>query len=157
MQLEARDDILGTKIFPVLKKMKNHSTEETEILTRKDASEQLDLSDNERHAEKTTDAACQRLQSIDGNPNTSTRATYCSATWGLSVSSVADTARGTCASFPSAKEFAKWFMQKGAVDTSLLASLLFTDEASFIREGVFNTHQHGTRNHTAQHRFAINL
>ena len=61
-------------------------------------------------------------------------------------------------------EFAQWFMQKGAVDPIFPASVLFTDEALFTRQGVFNTHNlqvcaydnaHGTKSHAAQHRFAV--
>ncbi|GFQ86200.1 transposable element Tcb1 transposase [Trichonephila clavata] len=57
-------------------------------------------------------------------------------------------------------------MQKGVGDPSFPASVLFTDDASFSHEGLFNVYSlhvwaynnpHSTRSHTGQHCFAVNV
>lgn len=68
--------------------------------------------------------------------------------------------------YPKRVTFCQWFMQRTAVDPNFPTYVLFTDEASFTREGVFNTHNshvwanqnpHGTTVRAAQQRFAVNV
>ena len=42
--------------------------------------------------------------------------------------------------YPLCKAFATWFLQQRATDRAFAASVLFTDEAYFTRNGVFNHH-----------------
>ena len=105
-----------------------------------------------RRLTRTVNVAEQVLQSIEYNPNTSARAI--SLQLGVSQSSVWRILHEDREhpyhlqrvqllqpdDYPKHVEFAEWFLQKGAVDSVFPVSVLFTDEASFIREGVFNTH-----------------
>ena len=61
--------------------------------------------------------------------------------------------------------FCQWFMQRTTVDPSCPKYVLFTNEANFTRDSVFNTHNlhvwahqnpHGTRSAAVQQRFAVN-
>ncbi|GBL98232.1 hypothetical protein AVEN_174043-1 [Araneus ventricosus] len=44
--------------------------------------------------------------------------------------------------YPRRVEFALWFLKKSAVNPDFGATMLFTDECAFTREGVFNTNNH---------------
>lgn len=68
--------------------------------------------------------------------------------------------------YPKRVRFAQWFLEESANDPNFPAYVLFTDEATFTREGVFNHHnQHlwaqenprGVRHHAAQRRFKVNV
>ncbi|GFW67271.1 DUF4817 domain-containing protein [Trichonephila clavipes] len=61
--------------------------------------------------------------------------------------------------------FSQWYLQQRIANPFFAASVLFTDEASFSREGIFNTHNshswaavnpHVTRTRAAQDRFLVN-
>ncbi|GBM06325.1 hypothetical protein AVEN_121371-1 [Araneus ventricosus] len=63
-------------------------------------------------------------------------------------------------------EFVSWFLQHNAVNPDFGATVLFTDECTFTREGAFNTHNHhvwtdvnplATYSHAHQRRFSINV
>lgn len=67
---------------------------------------------------------------------------------------------------PARVRFVQWYLQQSVQDVNFPAYVLFTDEATFNRDGVFNQHNahlwahenpHGVRQHAAQHRFAINV
>ncbi|GFV99782.1 transposase-like protein [Trichonephila clavipes] len=60
----------------------------------------------------------------------------------------------------------QWYLQQRIANPFFAASVLFTDEASFSREGIFNTHNshswaavnpHVTRTRAAQDRFLVNV
>lgn len=62
--------------------------------------------------------------------------------------------------------FARWYLEMCARDTRFSDKVLFTDEATFTREGIFNSHNthewslenpHAIRTHAAQVRFSINV
>ncbi|GBL99248.1 hypothetical protein AVEN_177293-1 [Araneus ventricosus] len=62
--------------------------------------------------------------------------------------------------------FAQWYLEKCVTDSILPTKVLFTDEASFTREGIFNTHNahfwvvenpHATRPRADQSRFSVNV
>ncbi|GFY02428.1 DUF4817 domain-containing protein [Trichonephila clavipes] len=62
--------------------------------------------------------------------------------------------------------FSQWYLQQRIANPVFAASVLFTDEASFSREGIFNTHNshswaaanpHVTRTRAAQDRFLVNV
>ncbi|GFX07826.1 uncharacterized protein TNCV_4160951 [Trichonephila clavipes] len=62
--------------------------------------------------------------------------------------------------------FPQWYLQQRIANPFFEASVLFTDEASFSREGIFNTHNshswaaanpHVTRTRAAQDRFLVNV
>lgn len=68
--------------------------------------------------------------------------------------------------YPNHVEFRQWFLQKTSIDPNFPTHVLFTDETSSTREGVFNSHNfhlwdfdnmQGTRGKTAQHRFAVSM
>ncbi|GBN39692.1 hypothetical protein AVEN_129169-1 [Araneus ventricosus] len=42
--------------------------------------------------------------------------------------------------YPRRVEFVSWFLQQSAVNSDFGATVLFTDERTFIREGAFNAH-----------------
>ncbi|GBM98898.1 hypothetical protein AVEN_1210-1, partial [Araneus ventricosus] len=63
-------------------------------------------------------------------------------------------------------EFARWFLQQLAAQPDFSAHVLFTDECTFTREGISNTHNHhalassntqDTRPHAYQKRFSVNV
>jgi hypothetical protein len=63
-------------------------------------------------------------------------------------------------------QFSEWFLQKQAVEGNFSERVLFTDEAHFTRDGVFNTHNshnwaannpHVTHRHSHQYRFSVNV
>ncbi|GFT08897.1 uncharacterized protein TNCV_4104141 [Trichonephila clavipes] len=64
---------------------------------------------------------------------------------------------------PRRVTFAQWFLNQIAADMHFASSVLFCDEATFSREGVFNTHMwalnnpHSTRPRAMQHRFTVNM
>ncbi|GFW55852.1 transposase-like protein [Trichonephila clavipes] len=69
-----------------------------------------------------------------------------------------------CESAPR-QAFSQWYLQQRIANPFFAASVLFTDEASFSREGIFNTHNshswaaanpHVTRTRAAQDRFLVN-
>lgn len=64
------------------------------------------------------------------------------------------------------QDFARWFLQQSAVAPNFAADVLFTDEATFTLEGIFNLHNvhvwapenpKATRPHAAQRRYTINV
>ncbi|GFU00938.1 uncharacterized protein TNCV_4633791 [Trichonephila clavipes] len=68
--------------------------------------------------------------------------------------------------FAPRQAFPQWYLQQRNADLFFEASVLFTDEASFSREGIFNTHNshswaaanpHVTRTRAAQDRFLVNV
>ncbi|GBM05154.1 hypothetical protein AVEN_197716-1 [Araneus ventricosus] len=68
--------------------------------------------------------------------------------------------------YPRRVEFARWFLQQSAVNPDFGATVLFTNECTFTREGAFNTHNqhvwadvnaHATYSHAHQRRFSINV
>lgn len=68
--------------------------------------------------------------------------------------------------YPRRLEFSQWFLNKIAHNYNFCNSVLFTDEASFTRTGIFNTHNmhywddenpHTTWNRGHQQRFSINV
>ncbi|GFX58470.1 DUF4817 domain-containing protein [Trichonephila clavipes] len=68
--------------------------------------------------------------------------------------------------FAPRQAFSQWYLQKRIANPFFAASELFTDEASFSREGIFNTHNshswaavnpHVTRTRAAQDRFLVNV
>lgn len=68
--------------------------------------------------------------------------------------------------YPQRVVFAQWFINQSAADPHFASSVLFSDEATFTREGVFNTHNahiwssnnpHTTRSRAAQQRFSVNV
>ncbi|GFY09750.1 DUF4817 domain-containing protein [Trichonephila clavipes] len=64
---------------------------------------------------------------------------------------------------PRRATFAQWFLNQIAADMHFASSVLFCDEATFSREGVFNTHMwalnnpHSTRPRAMQQRFTVNV
>ncbi|GFV39704.1 uncharacterized protein TNCV_4330251 [Trichonephila clavipes] len=68
--------------------------------------------------------------------------------------------------FASRQAFSQWYLQQRIANPFFAASVLFTDEASFSREGIFNTHNshswaaanpHVTRTRATQDRFLVNV
>ncbi|GFX64463.1 uncharacterized protein TNCV_4043531 [Trichonephila clavipes] len=68
--------------------------------------------------------------------------------------------------FAPRQAFSQWYLQQRIANPFFAASVLFTDEASFSREGIFNTHNshswaaanpHVTRTQAAQDRFLVNV
>ncbi|GFX94067.1 uncharacterized protein TNCV_3414291 [Trichonephila clavipes] len=68
--------------------------------------------------------------------------------------------------FAPSQDFSQWYLQQGISNPFFAVSVLFTDEASFLREGIFNTHNshswaaanpHVIRTRAAQNRFLVNL
>lgn len=68
--------------------------------------------------------------------------------------------------YPLRVEFCQWFLQQCALQPDFPAYVLFTDEATFTQEGVFNVHNthvwatenpHATRPHAFQKRFSVNV
>ena len=60
--------------------------------------------------------------------------------------------------------FAQWYLEKYATDPFFPEKMLFSDEAFFTREGIFNTHNahmwaeenpHATQRRAAQTRFSV--
>lgn len=118
------------------------------------------------------------LQRFQAKPSTSTRAV--AAATGTSQTTVWRIVRGRLlhpfrcqkvqalcpADFPARVAFATWFLQQDARDPDWSKHVLFTDEATFTREGVYNTHNnhvwadinpHATRTRGYQHRFNVNV
>lgn len=67
---------------------------------------------------------------------------------------------------PDRLQYSRWFLQQCAINPLFNASILFTDEATFTQDGVFNYHNehfwanenpHVIRESNFQHRFAINV
>ncbi|GFU10657.1 uncharacterized protein TNCV_1773271 [Trichonephila clavipes] len=63
-------------------------------------------------------------------------------------------------------DFSRWFLQRLAVQADFAARVLFTDECSFSREGIFNTHNahnwkytnsHAILPHSYLRRFSLNV
>ncbi|GFS59066.1 uncharacterized protein TNCV_69601 [Trichonephila clavipes] len=68
--------------------------------------------------------------------------------------------------FAPRQAFSQWYLQQRIANPFFAASVLFTDEASFSREGIFNTRNshswaaanpHVTRTRAAQDRFLVNV
>ena len=68
--------------------------------------------------------------------------------------------------YPLRKTFAELYLQQIATDNKFVASVMFSDEATFRRKESFIKHNahvwaltnlHGTRLHAAQNRFSINV
>lgn len=68
--------------------------------------------------------------------------------------------------YPARKSFASWYLDQCRLDPHFPSKVLFTDEAYFTRDGVFNHHNmhlwsdenpQGMRPHAAQHRFSVNV
>ena len=70
------------------------------------------------------------------------------------------------ADFAPRVDFCQWILQRCAEDPAFLQLILFTDEATFSRDGVFNCHNshmwavenpHGVRERAFQERFSVNV
>ncbi|GFU53973.1 uncharacterized protein TNCV_3442571 [Trichonephila clavipes] len=68
--------------------------------------------------------------------------------------------------YPRRLNFATWYLQQTAENQTFPADVLFTDEATFTRSGMFNMHNshlwahvnpHGTITPTNQERFSVNV
>lgn len=68
--------------------------------------------------------------------------------------------------FPQRVTFARWFLQQSILQPQFAVSVLFTDEATFTCDGVFNMHNnhvwaavnpHATRSSGRQQRFSVNV
>ncbi|GFY37288.1 uncharacterized protein TNIN_409091 [Trichonephila inaurata madagascariensis] len=68
--------------------------------------------------------------------------------------------------YPKHVKFAQWFAQKCVLDASFPGPIIFTVEASFTHEGMFNPNKshvwaydnpYSTRNQVAEHDFAVNV
>ncbi|GFW60327.1 DUF4817 domain-containing protein [Trichonephila clavipes] len=68
--------------------------------------------------------------------------------------------------FAPRQAFPQWYLQQRIANPFFAASVLFTDETSFSRQGIFNTHNshswaaanpHVTRTRAAQDRFPVNV
>ena len=129
-----------------------------------------------RRLTRTVNVEKQNLQSIEDHPNTSTPAfpqlnfSQFVGCWTSNVHILSSVEGGVIAGFDYQKsvEFPQWFMPKGDVESTfpLFASDIFTDDASFSLEGVFNAYYShvwvydnpcSTRSHDAEHRFAVNV
>ena len=64
------------------------------------------------------------------------------------------------------QQFSQWLLTKREANVNFLQKILFSDEAYFTREGVFNIHNshlwndanpHAIRVHSYQHRFSVNV
>lgn len=120
----------------------------------------------------------QVLQAFDDNPSTSTRAV--ARTLGRSHTSVWRVVHNDrqhpyhrqrvhhllATDFPLRVEFSRWFSQRSVQDPVFPTTVLFTDEATFSREGMFNTHNqhewahdnpHATVTRGYQQRFSVNV
>lgn len=133
---------------------------------------------NRERSTRTPDNEENVLRLAEGNPSTSTRAI--TQRLGISQSIVWRILSAnqmspyhlqrvqavTPEDYQHRRDFATWFRQQSAADPAFGASVLFTDEASFTREGTFNPHNahlwalenpHGTRTRAAQSRFSVNV
>jgi hypothetical protein len=72
----------------------------------------------------------------------------------------------TLPDFPLRVQFAQWLLNRELEEDNFLKHVLFTDEASFTREGMFNVHNahewrhdnpHIIREHGHQQRFSVNI
>jgi hypothetical protein len=70
------------------------------------------------------------------------------------------------ADYPSRREFSQWFLQRCAAEPQFPNIVLCTDEASFTRESIINSHNnhvcadenlHSTFEQGNQQRFSINV
>lgn len=70
------------------------------------------------------------------------------------------------ADYPQRVAFARWYLQARITDPQFPSRILFTDEATFSRDGVLNQHNmhlwsvvnpHATRSHNHQYRFSVNI
>ncbi|GFX20077.1 uncharacterized protein TNCV_1436371 [Trichonephila clavipes] len=118
------------------------------------------------------------LNTVDNNPSTSSRAV--GRALGESHQSVLRTLHEdrmhpyhlqrvqtiTPDDYPRRLNFATWYLQQTAGNQTFPADVLFTDEATFTRSGMFNMHNshlwehvnpHGTITHDYQERFSINV
>ncbi|GFW07589.1 DUF4817 domain-containing protein [Trichonephila clavipes] len=115
------------------------------------------------------------LHSVDQTPGTSVRAL--AASTGRSPTTIHRVLQGTALhpfhvqrvqslqpdDPPRRVTFAQWFLNQIAADMHFASSVLFCDEATFSREGVFNTHMwalnnpHSTRPRAMQQRFTVNV
>jgi hypothetical protein len=68
--------------------------------------------------------------------------------------------------FPKRTDCARWFLHKEVEHPNFLSQVLFTDEASFTREGIFNSRNrhlwadenpHGTWDRNFQKKFGVNV
>src|SRR5258705_3677278 len=68
--------------------------------------------------------------------------------------------------YPLRVDFVRWFMQRSIVEPDFPTIVMFTDEALFDREGVYNTRNshvwddgnpHSTFVHGHQQRFGVNV
>lgn len=118
------------------------------------------------------------LQLFEGNPSTSTRVVGrelgCgkSTVWrvlngeGLHPYKLQKVQALNAQDYPRRMECSRWFLNKDIEDPSFLEKILFTDESSFSREGIFNhrtSHVWAVDNPNAtvirgyQERFAVNV
>lgn len=68
--------------------------------------------------------------------------------------------------YPFRRRFCRWWLQQNARRNHFAEQILFTDEATFTREGIFNSHNshvwevenpHAVTFRSDQHKFAINI
>lgn len=118
------------------------------------------------------------LDMVADHPNTSTRAVASqievspSTTWrvlkdeSMHPFHVQRVQELTQRDFPRRMDFARWYLQKNTLNPDFGATVLFTDECTFTRDGTFNTHNshqwadvnpHASSTHAYQRRFSINV
>lgn len=118
------------------------------------------------------------LRECEDNPSTSTRSI--ARTTGVSKSTVwkilheerlfpyhlQRTQALKAADYPRRVDFCRWFLQQSTLTPSFSANVLFTDEATFTRDGMFNLHNshvwatsnpYATSPHAFQERFSVNV
>lgn len=68
--------------------------------------------------------------------------------------------------FPRRRDFCTWFLQQTQIDPNFPRKVLWTDETTFTRHGIFNQHNshiwshenpHAVHKHNFQHQFSVNV
>lgn len=118
------------------------------------------------------------LQYFENNPSSSTRAAASSL--GTSRSSVQrilhddeqhayhrQKVQGLCPEdYPARVDFCRWLLDRNANDPEFIRKIMFSDESSFTREGIFNSRNshvwaqvnpHATYTHAQQRKFRVNM
>lgn len=139
----------------------------------------LERADRDRvRTARTADVEQNVLQHVQGNPRTSTRSvanavgvSHCSV-WRILREEdmhpfhVQRVQTQQPEDYALRIAFAQWYLGKCATSPLFPAEVLFSDEASFTREGIFNTHNdhiwavenpHAIRRRVAQIRFSVNV
>ncbi|GFV90698.1 uncharacterized protein TNCV_2224141 [Trichonephila clavipes] len=111
------------------------------------------ISQNSFIGTKNTDST-----TVHNNPLTSSRAVGRALSMSLQAITPDD--------YPRRLNFATWYLQQTSENQTFPANALFTDEATFMRSGMFKMHNshlwdhvnpHGTITHAYQERFSINV